>query len=167
MKWILWSCILVSTGIFGQHQPKNWAFGLNAAGHLSNITEVGGSFHVDYAPTCFSTYSGEFGLFSYKDQLVPEINITINSMLYNFDSKAFITGGMGLMVNSAELSKREQDNAVFDFSNGQTNFGAIIKLRGLIVLSQWWQFSTELNLKSVGGNFSTVTFGIVHELPIF
>ena len=108
MKWILWSCIFVTTSIYGQHQPKNWAFGLNAAAHLSGFSDVGGSFHVDYAPTCFSTFSGEVGMFSYKDQLVPELNITINSMLYNFNSKAYITGGMGFMVNSVTLTKQEQ-----------------------------------------------------------
>ncbi|WP_010177416.1 hypothetical protein [Aquimarina agarilytica] len=155
----------IVNSILAQHEPGAWVVGVQGAAKVDRISDVGGSFQVHYAPNCYSTYIAEVGVLNTKDGIVPELGITINSIMFNFQSW-MITGGMGFIMNSAELSKKEQDDAIFAFSDGKNSFGALLKIRTLVPINKWWQLSSAFNFKSVGGKFSTVTLGIIYEFPL-
>ncbi len=156
---------LTTNFVIAQHEPGAWVIGGQLMTRVSKIKDVGGNFQVHYAPNCYSSYIAEVGILNTKDDIVPEFGITINSIMFNFQSW-MITGGMGFVANSAELTKKEQDDAIFSFSNGNNSLGVLLKLRTLISLNKWWQMSTDFNFKTVGGDFSTVNLGLIYEFPL-
>ncbi len=151
--------------VIAQHEPGAWVIGGQVMSRVNKIEDIGGNFQVHYAPNCYSSYIMEVGLLNTKEGIVPELGISINSIMFNFQSW-MITGGMGFIANSVDISKKEQDEAIFSFSNGSNSLGVLLKIRTLISLSKGWQMSADFNFKTVGGNFSTVNWGVIYEFPL-
>ncbi|WP_010522130.1 hypothetical protein [Aquimarina agarivorans] len=156
---------LVVNITFSQHEPGAWVVGFNGAAKVDRIADFGGNLQVHYAPNCYSSYIAEVGGILTNNGIVPELNMTINSIMFNFKTW-MVTGGMGLVLNTAKLTKEERDDAIFAFSNENANFGALLKIRTLIPITRWWHFSTAFNFKTIGGNFSTVNVGLIYEFPL-
>lgn len=160
--------LIVTSTAFAQHEPKAWIIGLNANTTFSNLNNAGGSFQVNYAYNCYTTYVNEVSVFTFNNQTAFELASSVNLILNNFKRNQFIlTGGIGLTVTHVSLNNNELEDSFLNISTdtNETHLGVLGKIRGLYQFKPGWNWVNEINIKTLGSNFINFSTGLNYEFP--